>query len=129
MIVNALVLYNSFSDEGWLSDISVEFRAKLFVFFGDVRDQTTVDAAMEGCDAVIHLASLITIPYSYKAPTSYFETNVIGTVNVLSSAKDMVCTELCTLPRARFTDPRKKYRFVSPTNLLVNLHTLPQNWS
>ena len=85
--VNALVLYNSFSDEGWLSDISVEFREKLFVFFGDVRDVTTVDAAMEGCDAVIHLASLITIPYSYKAPTSYFETNVIGTVNVLSSAK------------------------------------------
>lgn len=85
--VNALVLYNSFSDEGWLSDISVDFKEKLFIFFGDIRDVTTVDAAMEGCDAVIHLASLITIPYSYKAPTSYFETNVIGTVNVLSSAK------------------------------------------
>ena len=85
--VNALVLYNSFSDEGWLSDISVELKKKLFIFFGDVRDIATVDAAMEGCDVVIHLASLITIPYSYKAPTSYFETNVIGTVNVLSSAK------------------------------------------
>lgn len=85
--VNALVLYNSFSDEGWLSEISAEFKKKLFVFFGDVRDCATVDAAMEGCDAVIHLASLITIPYSYKAPISYFETNVIGTVNVLTSAR------------------------------------------
>ena len=85
--VNALVLYNSFSDEGWLSEISAEFREKLFIFFGDVRDFATVDAAMKGCDAVIHLASLITIPYSYKAPTSYFETNVIGTVNVLTSAR------------------------------------------
>lgn len=85
--VNALVLYNSFSNEGWLSEISVELREKLFIFFGDVRDFATVDAAMKGCDAAIHLASLITIPYSYKAPTSYFETNVIGTVNVLSSAK------------------------------------------
>ena len=30
--VNALVLYNSFSDEGWLSDISVDFKEKLFIF-------------------------------------------------------------------------------------------------
>ena len=85
--VNALVLYNSFSDEGWLSDVSNDYREKLSIFFGDIRDVNTVDAAIEGCDTVIHLASLITIPYSYKAPASYFETNVIGTVNVLSSAK------------------------------------------
>ena len=85
--INALVLYNSFSNEGWLSDIPVELKAKLKVFFRDVRDQNTIDDAMLGCDAVIHLASLITIPYSYRAPLSYFQTNVVGTVNVLTSAK------------------------------------------
>ena len=31
--VNALVLYNSFSNEGWLSEISVELREKLCIFF------------------------------------------------------------------------------------------------
>ena len=85
--INALVLYNSFSNEGWLSDIPPGLREKLSIFFGDVRDPSTIDEAMAGCDAVIHLASLITIPYSYRAPTSYFQTNVIGTVNVLNSAK------------------------------------------
>ena len=85
--VNALVLYNSFSSEGWLADLPYNVKKRLTVFFGDVRDQNTIDEAMEGCTAVLHLASLITIPYSYKAPASYFETNVLGTINVLSAAK------------------------------------------
>ena len=38
-------------------------------------------------DAIIHLAALIAIPYSYDAPKSYIETNVIGTYNVLQASK------------------------------------------
>jgi NDP-hexose 4,6-dehydratase len=36
---------------------------------------------------VYHLAALIAIPYSYRAPSSYVETNVVGTLNVLESAR------------------------------------------
>ena len=32
-------------------------------------------------------AALIAIPYSYKSPQSYIETNAIGTLNVLQSAQ------------------------------------------
>ena len=38
-------------------------------------------------DAILHLAALIGIPYSYSAPKSYLDTNIIGTYNVLNAAK------------------------------------------
>lgn len=43
---------------------------------------------MKGCDAVLHLAALIAIPFSYHSPDSYVETNVKGTLNVLLAARD-----------------------------------------
>jgi dTDP-glucose 4,6-dehydratase len=43
--------------------------------------------AIEGQEAVLHLAALIAIPYSYEAPRSYVHTNVEGTLNVLEAAR------------------------------------------
>ena len=45
--------------------------------------------ALKGCDAVLHLAALITIPYSYHSPDSYVDTNVKGTLNVLQAAREL----------------------------------------
>ena len=42
---------------------------------------------MEGVDVVLHLAALIAIPFSYVAPRSYVETNVLGTLNVLEAVR------------------------------------------
>jgi NAD dependent epimerase/dehydratase len=42
----------------------------------------------KGIDTVFHLAALIAIPYSYQAPSSYVDTNVQGTLNVLQAALD-----------------------------------------
>jgi dTDP-glucose 4,6-dehydratase len=44
---------------------------------------------MQGCDAVLHLAALIGIPYSYHSPATYVETNVVGTLNVVQAARDL----------------------------------------
>ena len=44
---------------------------------------------MEGMDAVLHLAALIAIPYSYYAPDAYVDTNIKGTLNVLQAARDL----------------------------------------
>ena len=41
--------------------------------------------AMKDCDMVFHLAALISIPYSYLAPSSYIDTNIQGTLNVLQA--------------------------------------------
>jgi dTDP-glucose 4,6-dehydratase len=44
---------------------------------------------MKGCDAVLHLAALIAIPYSYHSPDTYVDTNVKGTLNVLQAAREL----------------------------------------
>jgi len=48
-----------------------------------------VKKAMEGCGAVLHLAALIGIPYSYHSPDTYVDTNVKGTLNVLQAAREL----------------------------------------
>jgi len=47
-----------------------------------------VREAMRGCDAVLHLAALIAIPYSYHSPETYVDTNVKGTLNVVQAARE-----------------------------------------
>jgi NAD dependent epimerase/dehydratase len=87
--VRAFVLYNSFNSWGWLDHCGADVRGRFEVFAGDVRDPNGVRAAMKGCDAVLHLAALIGIPYSYHSPDTYVDTNIKGTLNVLQAARDL----------------------------------------
>jgi len=87
--VRAFVYYNSFNSWGWLDDSPEEIKRGFEVFAGDVRDPFGVRKAMEGCDAVLHLAALIAIPYSYHSPEAYVETNIRGTLNVVQAARDL----------------------------------------
>jgi dTDP-glucose 4,6-dehydratase len=59
------------------------------VFAGDIRDPHGVRTAMQGCDAVLHLAALIAIPYSYHSPDTYVDTNIKGTLNIVQAARDL----------------------------------------
>jgi NAD dependent epimerase/dehydratase len=86
--VRALVHYNSRNSRGFLDDLPEALKAELDVVEGDVRDPFLMRRCVKGCGAVFHLASLIAIPYSYRAPSSYAETNVMGAVNVLQAALD-----------------------------------------
>ncbi|MGH9264229.1 MAG: SDR family NAD(P)-dependent oxidoreductase [Acidimicrobiales bacterium] len=81
--VRALVHYNPFGRWGWLADRAADVE----ILAGDVRDADRVANAVAGTDVVFHLAALIGIPYSYDAPESYVQTNVLGTYNVLSGCR------------------------------------------
>jgi len=85
--VRAFVHYNSRNDWGQLERAADSVRASVEVVAGDVRDPFFVRTAVEGCDLVFHLAALIPIPYSYLAPQSFIETNVLGTLNVLEACR------------------------------------------
>lgn len=85
--VRAFVYYNSFNSWGWLDE--TEYRGQFDVFTGDIRDPYGVKEAMQGCDVVLHLASLIAIPYSYHSPATYVDTNITGTLNVVQAAKEL----------------------------------------
>jgi dTDP-glucose 4,6-dehydratase len=87
--VRPFVLYNSFNSWGWLDHAAPEIRDELDVFAGDIRDPNGVRTAMKGCDAVLHLAALIAIPYSYHSPDTYVDTNIKGTLNVLQAAREL----------------------------------------
>ena len=87
--VTALCIYNSSGSWGWLENISPVIKKDIEVILGDVRDPLCVKQAMRGCDTVFHLAALIAIPYSYIAPSSYIDTNIHGTLNVLQAARDL----------------------------------------
>ncbi|MCA6117803.1 NAD-dependent 4,6-dehydratase LegB [Bradyrhizobium sp. WSM 1738] len=87
--VRAFVHYNSMGSHGWLDSSPPEIRNELDIFAGSVCDPNGVRTAMKGCDAILHLAALIAIPYSYHSPDTYVETNIRGTLNVLQAARDL----------------------------------------
>ena len=87
--VRAFVYYNSFNSWGWLDHCDEDVKGNFEVFAGDIRDPHGVKEAMKGCDAVLHLAALIAIPFSYHSPDSYVDTNIKGTLNVLQAAREL----------------------------------------
>ncbi|MEA5038661.1 MAG: NAD-dependent 4,6-dehydratase LegB [Clostridiaceae bacterium] len=87
--VRAFVYYNSFNSWGWLDQSPQNIREQLEIFQGDIRDPYRVKAALQGCNAVFHLAALVSIPFSYYSPAAYFDTNVKGTLHVLQAAREL----------------------------------------
>ncbi len=87
--VRAFVYYNSFNLWGWLDHCSEDVKGEFEVFAGDIRDPNGMRTAMKGCEAVLHLAALIAIPYSYHSPDTYVDTNIKGTLNVVQAARDL----------------------------------------
>jgi NAD dependent epimerase/dehydratase len=84
--VRALVRYNSRDDRGALEWLEPEVAAEIEVVPGDLRDPESVTAAVQGVELVFHLAAQIAIPYSYVNPRDFFETNVVGSLNVAQAA-------------------------------------------
>jgi NAD dependent epimerase/dehydratase len=83
----ALCLYTSQGSWGWLNDSPRNVRESIDVRLGDIRDSDWVAEVCRGVDVILHLAALIAIPYSYEAPRSFVDTNVVGTLNVLEGAR------------------------------------------
>ena len=54
---------------------------------GDIRDAGTLDDAVAGCDAIIHLAAAGSVVGSVADPAANFEANVAGTFRVLDAAR------------------------------------------
>jgi UDP-glucose 4-epimerase len=63
----------------------IPFHSALDVMAGDVRDLRAVEAAMRGCDRVLHLASHGSVSASVVNPLESFQVNVAGFLNVLEA--------------------------------------------
>jgi NAD dependent epimerase/dehydratase len=87
--VRAFVRYNSASRAGNIDLLPPVIRDHVDVIFGDLRDPEAVAGAVRGVDQVYHLGAVIAIPYSYQHPREVFDVNAMGTLNVLTAARDL----------------------------------------
>jgi NAD dependent epimerase/dehydratase len=85
--VRAMLHYDSRPHRGNLEHVDPDILKHIEILSGDVQDAHFMIDAVCGCAAVFHLAALIAIPYSYHAPASYVQTNVLGTLNVLQACR------------------------------------------
>lgn len=92
--VRAFVRYNSRADLGLLKLAPPEVRSQIEVIGGDLRDDDAVKQAVKGCQIVLHLGALISIPYSYHHPVEVAQTNLIGTLNVLMACREYAVERL-----------------------------------
>jgi len=76
--VRALVRQNS--DRRNISGLEID------VVLGDLRDKVSLDRALEGCDVLFHVAAAYT--FWTPDPAVIYETNVQGTENILTAARD-----------------------------------------
>jgi NAD dependent epimerase/dehydratase len=86
--IKAFVRYNSRNDRGMLELLPREKLNSIEVILGDLKDTDAVRHAAKDVDIIFHLGSLIAIPYSYIHPRETIETNILGTLNVLTAAKE-----------------------------------------
>jgi dTDP-glucose 4,6-dehydratase len=84
--VRGFLRYNSRDDRGTLSWFEPEVERGVEVILGDLRDVESVRRAADGAAIIFHLGAQIAIPYSYVNPRDFFETNVIGSLNVAQAA-------------------------------------------
>ncbi|MDA8896464.1 polysaccharide biosynthesis protein [Alphaproteobacteria bacterium] len=74
-------------DEKKQEDLRISLNnEKLQFYIGDVREKSSLRAAMKGVDYVFHAAALKQVPSCEFHPMEAFKTNVIGTQNVLKVA-------------------------------------------
>ena len=90
--VVGFVRYTSKGDAGWLKECD-DYQ----IVQGDIRSQSDVMRAAEGCEYIIHLAAQIAIPWSYLSPHEFVSTNVTGTLNVLLAAKEFDVKRMITM--------------------------------
>lgn len=72
----------------------MHYHPKLRLFLGDVRDQARVEEALWHCDTVIQCAALKRVDALAYNPSEVFQTNILGTWNVLRAARGRVARVL-----------------------------------
>jgi NAD dependent epimerase/dehydratase len=91
--VTAFVRYNSRNDAGLL-ELLGERKREIRIVFGDIHDLVAVRHTSQDVQVIFHLAALIGIPYSYLHPDEVIAVNTIGTLNVLTAARECRATRV-----------------------------------
>ncbi len=82
--VTAFVRYTSRASVGFLAS----FTGELQIVAGDLSEFESVYQAMKDQAYIFHLGALIGVPYSFVHPREVVQVNTVGTLNVLSAARE-----------------------------------------
>ncbi|MFH0902281.1 MAG: NAD-dependent epimerase/dehydratase family protein, partial [Pseudomonadota bacterium] len=82
---NIVVVYDSFHRDA-LSPTGLSDHPHVRVVRGDVLDAEAVRRAMEGCDAVVHLASIAGVDTVMRNPVLTMKVSLLGTYHALEAA-------------------------------------------
>jgi len=83
---NEIVIYDSLRRNS-IKDTDLLSRGNLTLVKGDVLDKKRLEKAIENSDIVIHLAAIAGVDTVLKNPLDTLKINLIGTYNVLESAR------------------------------------------
>ncbi len=83
--VTAFVRYTSRASAGFLASLTGDLR----IVAGDLTEFESVYKAMKDQEYVFHLGALIGVPYSFVHPREVVQVNTIGTLNVLTAAREI----------------------------------------
>ena len=87
--VTALCKYNSSGSYGWLDFLNSRQSKKIEVVLGDVTDTEQMYSLVARHELTINMSALIGIPYSFIAPRSYVNVNILGTLNLLEATRKL----------------------------------------
>ncbi len=82
---NEVVVFDNFRRDA-LSYTDLAEHSNVTVVRGDVLDSEAVHQAMQGCQAVVHLASIAGVDTVMRAPVRTMEVGLLGTINLLHAA-------------------------------------------
>lgn len=83
--VTAFIRYTSRTSVGFLTSLTDEVQ----IVAGDLTELESVHRAMSDQEYVFHLGALIGVPYSFVHPREVVQVNTIGTLNILTAAREI----------------------------------------
>ena len=77
---------------------------------GEITDAVSIDAALEGCDAVVHTAAMVSLDPADEERMRH--TNLVGTFTLLEAARELVsecpCASGCPACIGPVLDPEQE---------------------
>ncbi len=109
----------------------LERRTKSFadIYSGDITDRQAVLKAMDGVDAVIHLAAKKAVGESVSNPLKYYTNNVGGTMNLLAAMSLKKVSKIVFSSRLRSIHQVRRMQLQRAIQLSRSRHMEPPNFS
>ena len=97
-------------DEKKQDDMRKNFKDKRLKFYiGDIRDERSVEVAVENIDYIFHAAALKQVPSAEKNPFEVIKTNVIGAQNLIEASLATNVRKVIALSTDKASSPINLY--------------------